>query len=534
MPLRKKFKLDIDVPHNIKTNEKYKEISQRFQYALVEYDETFKKHKYTTDTHRECRGLNYFLDDLRDEFNEHIVPLWSPSKRENYWNKEVENKLLKNLQTKTGNSCARNPTHYNKEIRILRKEMEDYCDERDVLKGELHKMNILEEEKCKRFRYWMIDSLVNFWNDYYWRKYIRYSSMIEPFQIDDNCDVVTLFDSPFQCEHGRHFREHIPAHIRHNYKPNDEYVLPVNIVPTNQKDVTILQSKKITPYVEHEHKENKTYDIPELEEAPVIPDSLYFYKTSTSPNSQSIKELGKKDQTVKNEYRGIQRSKIDVTKPINEQQKQAILLSLQNTVVSPASANHSMSPHSSNPAVSTTSVPVASSTAVNSVLSNYLVVDNLLAVLSAGSQQVKNIQIQESGDHMQNSLHTISRHNSAHTENKSKSAHEEDTSIFQYSSVIPVLVGFITVIFLLSKYTSFGLLFGNKKKERHHKKLQEIRLKPTHLEKTSNIIEHDNLEDTKHDMYDKYIMYRRGKHIYTPKKKRNLKKTIIDIHLGSI
>ncbi|KMZ95707.1 hypothetical protein PVMG_06109, partial [Plasmodium vivax Mauritania I] len=80
-------------------------------------------------------------------------------------------------------------------------------------------------------------------------------------------------------------------------------------------------------------------------------------------------------------------------------------------------------------------------------------------------------------------------------------------------------------------YTSFGLLFGNKKKERQHKKLQEIRLKPTHLEKTSNIIEHDNLEDTKHGMYDKYIMYRRGKHIYTPKKKRNLKKTIIDIHL---
>ncbi|SCA60519.2 Pvstp1, putative, partial [Plasmodium vivax] len=61
--------------------------------------------------------------------------------------------------------------------------------------------------------------------------------------------------------------------------------------------------------------------------------------------------------------------------------------------------------------------------------------------------------------------------------------------------------------------------------------LQEIRLKPTHLEKTSNIIEHDNLEDTKHDLYDKYIMYRRGKNIYTPKKKRNLKKTIIDIHL---
>ncbi|KMZ95706.1 hypothetical protein PVMG_06108 [Plasmodium vivax Mauritania I] len=96
----------------------------------------------------------------------------------------------------------------------------------------------------------MIDSLVNFWNDYYWRKYITYSSMIEPFQIDDNCDVVTLFDSPFQCERGRTFREHIPAHIRHNYKSSEDYVPPANIVPTNQKDVTILQSKTATSYVE--------------------------------------------------------------------------------------------------------------------------------------------------------------------------------------------------------------------------------------------------------------------------------------------
>ncbi|CAG9475213.1 unnamed protein product [Plasmodium vivax] len=525
------FKLDLNVPDNVKNNIKYKEISQRFQYALVEYNETFKKHDYTTDTHRKCRGLNYFLDDLRDEFNKHIVPLLSSRTQKNYWDREVEDKLLKNLQEKTEGSCARNPTHYNKEIRILRKEIEDYCDDKAELVGKMHALPIKEHEKCERFKYWMIDSLVYFWNDYYWRKYITYRSMIEPFRIDDNYDVVTLFDSPFQCKHSRIFREHIPAHIRHKYKTNDEYVPIANIVQKNKEDVSIIQSKKITPYVEHEHKENKTYDILQLGEAPVIPDPLYFYKISTSSNSQSIKDPNKKNEAVKKEYSGIQRSQIDVTKPINEQQKKAILLSLQNTVVSPASANHSMSPHSSNPAVSTTSVPVASSTAVNSVLSNYLVVDNLLAVLSAGSQQVKNIQIQESGDHMQNSLHTISRHNSAHTENKSKSAHEEDTSIFQYSSVIPVLVGFITVIFLLSKYTSFGLLFGNKKKERHHKKLQEIRLKPTHLEKTSNIIEHDNLDDTKHDMYDKYIMYRRGKHIYTPKKKRNLKKTIIDIHL---
>ncbi|KMZ76931.1 hypothetical protein PVIIG_06435 [Plasmodium vivax India VII] len=291
------FKLDLNVPDNVKNNIKYKEISQRFQYALVEYYTTFKNHDYTTDTHRKCRGLNYFLDDLRDEFNKYIVPLLPRKTKENYWNREVEEKLLKNLQEKTKGSCARNPTHYNKEIRILRKEIEDYCDERDELIGTLSSLSINEHEKCERFRYWMVDSLVYFWNDYYWRKYITYRSMIKPFQFENKCDVVTLFDSPFQCERGRTFREHIPVHIRDIYKLNDEYFPPVNIVPNNKEDISFLQSKKIAPYVEHEHKENKTYDIPELEEAPVIPDSLYFYKTSTSPNSQSIKELGKKDET---------------------------------------------------------------------------------------------------------------------------------------------------------------------------------------------------------------------------------------------
>ncbi|KMZ83167.1 hypothetical protein PVBG_06383 [Plasmodium vivax Brazil I] len=310
MPFRNKFKLNIKVPRNVRNNEKYKEISRRFQYALVEYDETFKNNSYTINTHRECRGLNYFLDDLRDEFNKHIVHLLPLKKRKNYWDREVEDKLLNNLQEKTQGSCARNPTYYNKEIRILRKEIEDYCDEKAELVGKLNALNIKEHEKCERFKYWMIDSLVYFWNDYYWRKYITYSSMIETFRIDNEYDVVTLFDSPFQCERGRTFREHIPAHIRDKYKPNDEYVLPVNIVPTNQKDVTILQSKTATPYVEHEYKENKTYDIKELGEAPVITDTLYFNNISTTPNSQSIKDPGKENQALENVLQDPQKSKI--------------------------------------------------------------------------------------------------------------------------------------------------------------------------------------------------------------------------------
>ncbi|KMZ76679.1 hypothetical protein PVIIG_06577, partial [Plasmodium vivax India VII] len=124
------FKFNVPISSKIKKNKKFIEISNRFRYALIEYYTTFRKYGHTTNTHRKCRGLNYFLDDLRDEFNEHIVPLLPLKKRKNYWDREVEDKLLNNLQEKTQGSCARNPTYYNKEIRILRKEIEDYCDEK--------------------------------------------------------------------------------------------------------------------------------------------------------------------------------------------------------------------------------------------------------------------------------------------------------------------------------------------------------------------------------------------------------------------
>ncbi|VUZ99287.1 STP1 protein, partial [Plasmodium vivax] len=232
-----KFKLNIKVPHEVRTNEKYKEILQRLRYALVEYCTNYKIEKNTLNTHVKCRNLNYFIDNLRDEFNEHVAPLIKNRKRrrkkKSLWDEEVEEKILNKLQEETGNSCARNPTPYNKEIRILRKEMEDYCDERDVLKGELHKMNILEEEKCNKFRSWTIEYLVNFWNDHFWRKYITYKAMIEPFEIDPICSVITLFDNVFNCKDDDGIRFHLPARIRDNYPLTKRYVPKKKLEPEN-------------------------------------------------------------------------------------------------------------------------------------------------------------------------------------------------------------------------------------------------------------------------------------------------------------
>ncbi|VUZ99288.1 STP1 protein [Plasmodium vivax] len=244
MSLHKKFKLDIDIPRNIKNNEKYKEISRRFQYALIEYYTNYNIEKNTLNTHIKCRNLNYFIDNLRDEFNEHVAPLIKNRKRrrkkKSLWDEEVEEKILNKLQEETGNSCPRNPIHYNKEIRILRKEMEDYCDERDVLKGELYSMNISKKERCNKFRSWTIEYLVNFWNDYFWRKYITYKAMIEPFVIDNMCSVITLFDNTFNCENDDGIRFHLPARIRDKYPIY--YGIKRNPTPYN-KEIRILRKE---------------------------------------------------------------------------------------------------------------------------------------------------------------------------------------------------------------------------------------------------------------------------------------------------
>ncbi|CAI7717834.1 STP1 protein [Plasmodium vivax] len=309
MSLHKKFKLDIDIPRNIKNNEKYKEISRRFQYALIEYYTNYNIEKNTLNTHIKCRNLNYFIDNLRDEFNEHVAPLIKNRKRrrkkKSLWDEEVEEKILNKLQEETGNSCARNPTPYNKEIRILRKEMEDYCDEREVLKGELHKMNILEEEKCNKFRSWTIEYLVNFWNDHFWRKYITYKAMIEPFEIDPICSVITLFDNVFNCKDDDGIRFHLPARIRDNYPLTKRYVPKKKLEPENNTDKIALEDTTPKPYVEISYDENSTREVPQLGESPEIPDTVFYPEMPKSIQSTSTNVKGNKDPVVINEYKAL-------------------------------------------------------------------------------------------------------------------------------------------------------------------------------------------------------------------------------------
>ncbi|SCA81900.1 Pvstp1, putative, partial [Plasmodium vivax] len=284
------FKLNIKVPHEVKNNEKYKQISRRFHYALVEYCENYTIEQDTVVTHVKCRNLNYFIDNLRDEFIELVDRLKKPPKiGKILWDKEVEVKILNKLQKETGDSCPRNPTHYNKEIRILRKEMEDYCDERDELKGELHKMTISDEEKCNKFREWTIEYLVNFWNDHFWRKYITYKAMIEPFKIDPICSVITLFDNVFNCKDDGDFRLHLPARIRDNYPITKRKIFKKKIEPKITTDKIALEDKTPKSYVETSYNENSTREVPELGKSPEITDTVFYPNISTGIQSTLVK-----------------------------------------------------------------------------------------------------------------------------------------------------------------------------------------------------------------------------------------------------
>ncbi|VUZ99857.1 STP1 protein [Plasmodium vivax] len=649
MPIRNKFKLDIDIPRNVKNNEKYKEISRRFQYALIEYYTNYSIEKNTLNTHVKCRNLNYFIDNLRDEFIELVDRLKKPKKiGKILWDKEVEGNILSNLQKETENSCPRNPTPYNKEIRILRKEMEDYCDERDELIGELNSRDISEKEKCDKFRRWTLEYLVNFWNDHFWRKYITYKALIEPFDINNMCSVITLFDNKFNCENDGDIRFHLPARIRDKHPKTKRNFYKNKLSPTITKDKIALEDTTPKHYVQTNYNENSTREVPQLGKSPEIPDTVFYPNISTGIQSTSVKVKDKQDSSGRNEYKepfqinsdcsvitlfdnvfdceddgeirlhlpahirdNYPTKRIYIPKekvvPTNTNDKIAlenktpqsyvdttyienstrevpelgkspeitdtvfypnISTGIQSTLVKVKDKQDSSgSPNISTGIQSTlvkvkdkqdssgrneykgvTRVPLATyikknmaqPKAASTSLTSYPVTPLASSTAShvysvTSSAPVQAISQSLTGDPSipiaggsSGIFHPIGNIQEQGGTLKTAPTSQIDQGNFL---IAPVLVGFITVIFLLSKYTSFGLLFGNKKKERQHKKLQEIRLKPTHLEKTSNIIEHDNLEDTKHGMYDKYIMYRRGKHIYTPKKKRNLKKTIIDIHL---
>ncbi|SBT54346.1 STP1 protein [Plasmodium ovale wallikeri] len=120
-----------------------------------------------------------------------------------------------------------------------------------------------------------------------------------------------------------------------------------------------------------------------------------------------------------------------------------------------------------------------------------------------------------------------------------------DPSLFR-SPIMIYMLGFlilftiIAMLFFLSKYTSFGLLFNKKKKKKRLKRNLEIKKIPEespHLDNTDNHSVNDmpykNKTHNDNSIYGK-IKIQKGvinKNISLPKKKNNKRKAIIDIHM---
>ncbi|SBT59407.1 STP1 protein [Plasmodium ovale wallikeri] len=118
-------------------------------------------------------------------------------------------------------------------------------------------------------------------------------------------------------------------------------------------------------------------------------------------------------------------------------------------------------------------------------------------------------------------------------------------SRFRYPFMIYTLVFLtistaITIFYLLSKYTSFGLLFDKKKKKKKLKRQLEIKKIPeesTSFDKITNYSVNDMpYENKTHDdnnIYTKIKIQKSiiNKNISLPKKKKNKGKAIIDIHM---
>ncbi|SBT00596.1 STP1 protein [Plasmodium ovale curtisi] len=109
-----------------------------------------------------------------------------------------------------------------------------------------------------------------------------------------------------------------------------------------------------------------------------------------------------------------------------------------------------------------------------------------------------------------------------------------------YTLVFLTISTAITILYLLSKYTSFGWLFNKKKKKKRLKHQLEIKKIPEEtpiFDKVTNYsvndMPYENKTHNDNNMYSK-IKIQKGiinKNISLPKKKKNKRKALIDIHM---
>lgn len=105
----------------------------RFREVFVNYVEDTLEElaNNTTNTYeKKCRDFNYFMDDVKDMFINHDLVKSTPQILKKVWESNIDKNLPGLMEKTTKNTCVRVAHDYEKKYRDLRRDLEDFCDEK--------------------------------------------------------------------------------------------------------------------------------------------------------------------------------------------------------------------------------------------------------------------------------------------------------------------------------------------------------------------------------------------------------------------
>lgn len=105
----------------------------RFREVFVNYVEDTLEElaNDTTNTYeKKCRDFNYLMDDVKDMFINHDLVKSTPEILKKVWESNIDKNLPRLMEKTTKNTCVRVAHDYEKKYRDLRRDLEDFCDEK--------------------------------------------------------------------------------------------------------------------------------------------------------------------------------------------------------------------------------------------------------------------------------------------------------------------------------------------------------------------------------------------------------------------
>ncbi|CRG96069.1 surface-associated interspersed protein (SURFIN) [Plasmodium gallinaceum] len=155
-----------------------------------------KEEKSPKMQRRLCRYLNYWVDDRRDVFMNLRKQLILLGDINNLW-AENQNCVMEKLRLSINDICQRKENKNNKDIRNKRKDIEDFCEDKEERLQDLSKY--VTEEKCTDYNKWLNEKK----NYFVKKKWINEQKITydENLEISKNCTLndMNTFVSSLEC-----------------------------------------------------------------------------------------------------------------------------------------------------------------------------------------------------------------------------------------------------------------------------------------------------------------------------------------------